>query len=185
MDWRLSCTRCSHFFKIHLHFQVRYFECYYIFHSFCLLNLRKTITQYLIDPLIFFRLSNFAVINDGVLAVAINLSIALLVFWTLIVKRFAIGELPMNYYICLGIDPNKDKGAEYYQSAPKKYNASLILWIFCTLLHIFMWPKIFLYRRKAEKNTEPIELGSFNQDSEKKQNSRRRRHYTQSNSPLR
>ena len=116
---------------------------------------------------------------------AINLSITLVVFWTLIVKRFAIGELPMNYYICLGIDPNKDKGPEYYQSSPKKYNASLILWILCTLLHIFMWPKIFLYRRKAEKNAEPIELGSFNKDSEKKQNGRRRRHHTQSNSPLR
>ena len=130
-------------------------------------------------------MSNFAVINDGVLAVAINLSITLVVFWTLIVKRFAIGELPMNYYICLGIDPNKDKGPEYYQSSPKKYNASLILWILCTLLHIFMWPKIFLYRRKAEKNSEPIELGSFNQDSERRQNGRRRKHHTQSNSPLR
>ena len=153
-------------------------------HSFSLLG-STIISQFIIEPLILFRLSNFAVINDGVLAVAINLSIALLVFWTLIVKRFAIGELPMNYYICLGIDPNKDKGAEYYQSAPKKYNASLILWIFCTLLHIFMWPKIFIYRWKAEKNAEPIELGSFNQDSEKRQNGRRRKHHTQSNSPLR
>ena len=142
------------------------------------------ITKNLINLILIFRLSNFAVINDGVLAVAINLSIGLLVLWTVTVKRFAIGELPIYYYICLGIDPNQGKGPGYYQAAPKKYNASLILWIFCTLLHIFLWPKIFSFRRKAEKNVEPIELGSFNQEN-KNRSSRQRKHLTQPSSPLR
>ena len=138
----------------------------------------------LIQPSSFFRLSNFAVINDGILAVAITLSIGLLATWTTIVKRFAIGELPIFYYICLGIDPNKNKGPGYYQSFEKKYNASLIIWILCSFLHIFMWPKIFLFRRKAEKNVEPIELGSFNQENENQLN-RPKKHPAQSSSPLR
>ena len=110
-----------------------------------------------------YRLSNFAVMNDGIIAVSINLSVALIAIWTTVVKRFSEGTLVLNHYICTGIDPDNEHGGNgNYQSLPKKYNSSLIVVGLCFLLHIVLWPKIFLYKRKAEKKVVPVVLGNLN-----------------------
>ena len=111
----------------------------------------------------FYRLSNFAVINDKVISVSINLSVALIAIWATIIKRFSVGVLPLNYYICTGMDPSKANGIENYQSLSKKYNSSLIVLSVSFLLHLALGPKIFLYKRKAEKRVVPVVLGNFSQ----------------------
>ena len=113
----------------------------------------------------FFRLSNFAVINDGVLAATLNFSITLIGIWATVVKRFSVGEVPLQYYICTGIDPNKGHGPGNYHCSSKKYNASLIVWVFCLFLHIVLMTKIFCFQRKAEKKVRPIELGVLKQNN--------------------
>ena len=96
----------------------------------------------------------------------LNVSIILIATWVTILKRFSPGELPLSYYICTGTDPNKDQGPGYYQCATKKYNASLGIWIFCTVIHIVLAPKIFLFQRKTEKRVESIKLGIFKQSNQ-------------------
>ena len=101
--------------------------------------------------------------NDGIIAASINLSVALIAMWTHVVKRFSEGTLVLNHYICTGIDPDKEHGGiGSYQSLPKKYNSSIIVVSLCFLLHIVLWPKIFLYKRKAEKKVVPVVLGNLN-----------------------
>ena len=95
------------------------------------------------------------------LATVLNMSIALIAIWTSLVKRFTVGEAPLNFYICAGIDPNKGKGEGSYQSHPKKYNASLFLWIGSSILHLVLVTKIFLFQWKSEKKSKPIELGAL------------------------
>ena len=97
------------------------------------------------------------------LATVLNLSIALIAIWTSLVKSFTVGEAPLNYYICAGIDPNKGEGEGTYQSHPKKYNASLFLWIGSSILHLVLVTKIFLFQWKSEKKVKPIELGDLGQ----------------------
>ena len=89
------------------------------------------------------------------------MSAAMIAMWVTIVKRFAVGELPLNHYLCAGIDPNQMQGPGYYQCMPKKYNASLITVIVCFILHIPLVAKIFWFQKQEEKRVEPIELGSF------------------------
>ena len=86
--------------------------------------------------------------------------------WVAVVKRFTPGELPVMYYICAGVDPNENKETGYYQSATKKYNASLIIWISTFILHIILWPKILAFQLKAEKRVRPIELGVFKRENQ-------------------
>ena len=96
----------------------------------------------------------------------LNISITLIAAWVAFLKRFSLGELPLMYYICTGIDPNKGQGPGYYQCTTKKYNASLGVWIFCMIIHIVLGPKIFSFQRKTEKRAEPIELGIFKQPNQ-------------------
>ena len=70
------------------------------------------------------------------------------------------------YYICTGIDPNKDQGPGYYQCTTKKYNASLGIWIVCMIIHIVLGPKIFMFQRRTEKRVASIELGLFKQSNQ-------------------
>ena len=97
------------------------------------------------------------------LATVLNMSIALIATWTSLVKTFSVGEAPMNYYICAGIDPNKGEGEGNYQRHPKKYNATLFLWIGSSILHLVLVTKIFLFQWKAENKVKPIELGDLGQ----------------------
>ena len=110
-----------------------------------------------------FRLSNFAVINDGIIAVSLNLSILFIAIWTTIIKRFSVGILPLNHYICSGINPQENLGTKAYQSMAKKYNSSLIVVSLCFLLHVGLGPKILMFKRRSEKKVEPIILGNLNQ----------------------
>jgi hypothetical protein len=112
----------------------------------------------------FCRLSNFAVINDGLLSRSINLSAAVMAMWVAIVKRFSIGEHPLNHYICAGIDPNNGQGPGHYRCMSKKYNSSVIIVIVCCVLHVALGVKIFWFQRREEKRVKPIELGNFNAD---------------------
>ena len=97
------------------------------------------------------------------LATVLNMSIALIAIWTSLVKRFTVGEAPLNFYICAGIDPNKGEGEGTYQSHPQKYNASLFLLIGSSILHLVLVTKIFLFQWKAENKAKPIELGDLGQ----------------------
>ena len=97
------------------------------------------------------------------LATVLNMSIALIATWTSLVKRFTVGEAPLNYYICAGIDPNKGEGEGTYRSHPQKYNASLFLLIGSSILHLVLVTKIFLFQWKSEKQVRPIELGNLGQ----------------------
>ena len=102
-------------------------------------------------------------INDDVLATVLNMSIVLIATWTSLVKTFTVGEAPLHYYICAGIDPNKGEALGTYQSHPKKYNASLFLVIGSSILHLVLLTKIFLFQWKSEKKVKPIELGDLGQ----------------------
>ena len=81
--------------------------------------------------------------------------------WVTIVKRFSVGEPPINHYLCAGIDPNQMQGPGYYQCMAKEYNASLITVIVCFILHIPLVAKIFWFQKQEEKRVKPIELGIF------------------------
>ena len=92
-----------------------------------------------------------------------NLSILFIAIWTTIIKRFSVGILPLNHYICSGINPQESLGTKAYQSMAKKYNSSLIVVSLCFLLHVGLGPKILMFKRKSEKKVEPIILGNLNQ----------------------
>ena len=132
-----------------------------------------------------FRLSNFAVINDGIIAVSLNLSILFIAIWTTIIKRFSVGILPLNHYICSGINPQENLGTKAYQSMAKKYNSSLIVVSLCFLLHVGLGPKILMFKRKSEKKVEPIILGNLNQQHPHGDNCLEGNNVQKSFSPLR
>ena len=109
------------------------------------------------------RLPNFAVIDEYVMAQAVNASIVVISFWAATVKCLSFGEPPLNYYMCAGIDPNQQNGIGYYQNQVKKYNTSIIIWVASLLLHIVLGIQIFVFERKTEKKDRPLALGGFAQ----------------------
>ena len=109
------------------------------------------------------RLPNFAIIDEYVMAQAVNASIIVISFWAATVKCFSFGAPPLNYYMCAGIDPNQQNGIGYYQNQVKKYNTSIIIWVASLLLHIVLGIQIFIFERKTEKKDKPLELGGFAQ----------------------
>ena len=104
-----------------------------------------------------FKLSNFAVINDDLVAGFLQITILVLSLWIAFVKKLSVGRMPLNYFMCAGKDPS-DEGS---RNGARKYDTLSIIVIISILLHIFASAKIFLYQRKIEQSTKNIELGQI------------------------
>ena len=107
-----------------------------------------------------FHVKNFAVINDDILALILNLSIVVVSIWISMVKRFTPGNLPLSYFLCSGTDPNQGHDDGFYLQTPRKYNTARILLVLTVVLHLIMVPRILYYRIIVERKNEVIELGS-------------------------
>ena len=106
-----------------------------------------------------FKLSNFAVVNDDLIATFLHLTILLLSLWITTVKRMSVGRPPLNYFICIGKNPNEVNVEDEPETIPRQYLSPEILCGVSFFLHLFAFTKIFLYQRKVEQMTQNIELG--------------------------
>jgi CDP-diglyceride synthetase len=91
---------------------------------------------------------------------ALNISILLISIWVAIVKRFSPGNLPLNYFLCSGLNPDQNHEEGYYLQAPKKYNTGRIILVLSFFLHLMMLPRIIYYQMVKEKNEQSIQLGT-------------------------
>ena len=110
-----------------------------------------------------FKLSNFAVVNDDLLATFLQMTIVFLSLWVNMVKRMSLGRMPLNYFMCAGKNPYGETDNEASELEDEKFPTSLILVATSFILNIFALVKIFLYQRKVEKTTQSIGLGKMNQ----------------------
>ena len=115
----------------------------------------------LLRHIFIFKLSNFAVVNDDLIARFLNLSIVALSFWISIVKRFSSGSMPLNFHMCAGTIPNAKMEKEKEEHNNGKFNTTQILLCVSIILYAFILTKIFLYERKMEKKTQNINLGTI------------------------
>ena len=120
-----------------------------------------------------FKLSNFAVVNDDLIATFLNLGIMALSFWNSVVKRISIGVMPVNYHMCAGTNPYEKLGKLNANNTNGKFNTVQILLYLSLLLHLFVFTKIFLYERKMEKKTGNINLGRIQRVEQENPNQRR------------
>ena len=104
-----------------------------------------------------FKLSNFAVIKDDLIAGFLQITILIMSLWMALVKRISVGRMPLNYYMCSGRDPTSDE--EIPGKVAKKYDTLSLLVIISFIVWVFAAAKIFLYQRKIEQSTRNIELG--------------------------
>ena len=126
-----------------------------------------------------FSLKNFAVICDDVLAMFFNLAILLIAIWGSFVKRVTPGNLPINYYLCSGKDPNEDGGDGHYLNTPQKYNTGRIIIAMSFLLHVVLVPRVLYYQLKTVRDQQPLQLGTLenegsNQNSDGPRSTRKR-----------
>ena len=67
-----------------------------------------------------FKLSNFAVINDDLVAGFLQITVLVLSCWMALVKRVSVGRMPLNYYMCTGKDPTD--GDDVPKKVTRKYD---------------------------------------------------------------
>ena len=108
-----------------------------------------------------FKLSNFAVVNDALLARTLQVTTVVLGLWLATVKKMSFGKMPLFYYMCTGKDPSLEYGRDRSVNNVPKYDTFAILVVVSVILNIFALAKIFLYQRQMEKRTQKIELGHF------------------------
>ena len=108
-----------------------------------------------------FKLSNFAVVKDDLIARFLNLSIVVLSVWITVVKRISSGLMPLSYHMCAGTNPSTQKETMGHDLNIGKFNTTQILMCISILLHAFILTKIFLYERKMEKKIHRINLGTI------------------------
>ena len=107
-----------------------------------------------------FSFKNFAIINDDLLARFFSLSILLVALWTSLVKRVTPGNLPLNYYLCTGLNPSGKDGKEgSFLDTPQKYNTGRIVMITSFLLHLVTVPRIVYYQLVTVRTERPLRLG--------------------------
>jgi hypothetical protein len=111
-----------------------------------------------------FTWKNFAVISDDVLAKLFNLSILLVAIWAAFVKRITPGNLPLNYYLCCGIDPNGGFPEGHFLDTPQKYNTGRIIVCITFLLHLITIPRILYYQLVTMRQEQPLQLGVLNSE---------------------
>ena len=98
-------------------------------------------------------------INDDVLARIFNLSVLFVATWASIVKRFTPGQLPINYYLCCGKDPNEGNHDNRSDDTFQKYNTGRMIVITSILLHLMAIPRIAYYQLITASNEKPHQLG--------------------------
>ena len=103
-----------------------------------------------------FKHSNFAVINDDLLAVFFQITILVVGVWMAILKRMSIGKLPLNYYMCCGKNPSAESSSEI-----KKFDTFGIVVILSFVMHIYAQTKIFFYQKGIENINQNISLGQM------------------------
>ena len=112
--------------------------------------------------LFIFKWTRISVFNDDLMALFLQLSIMTLSLWMTFVKLVSVGEMPLNYFMCVGKHPNDQKKAQSSSSMTKKYDTTALLVIASFLLHVFAAIRIFKYQRQLEKRTKNIEIGRMN-----------------------
>ena len=112
-----------------------------------------------------FVLKNFAVINDDILTKMVSRSILFVAIWAAIVKRMAPGKLPLNFYLCSGVNPNEDEEEGSFLGAAQKYNTGRIILVSSVILHLIMTPRIMYYQYSTVKVEQPIQLGTIENDN--------------------
>ena len=113
----------------------------------------------LLRYLFVFKFSNFTVVRDDMVATFLQVTILLLSLWMTTVKMMSVGKMPLNYFMCLGKDPNEDHSAEPLKSIINKFDTTGILAVVSLPLNLVAFLKIFLYQRQTERRTQKIELG--------------------------
>ena len=108
-----------------------------------------------------FRIKNFAIIDDDLLAMSINLSIPIISIWIAIVRRFTPGRLPLYYYLCSGLDPNEGNGNGSYLAKFPKYNVGRIVVVVSFFLHLVMLPRFLHYQLVTRRKDQPVRLGNL------------------------
>ena len=103
-----------------------------------------------------------ATVNDNLIACFLQFTILLASLWTAGVKKMSTGRMPLNYFMCAGMNP--DSGIEGKRHT--KLDTLSILVIVSFVLHVFVFSKIFLYQRKMEKKMMRIQLGCINSREE-------------------
>ena len=109
-----------------------------------------------------FKWTGFAVINDDLIAKFLQLTIALVGLWMSVVKRMSVGRMPLNYFMCAGINPQGEKYKNISDFNSKKFDTTGLFVSVSYVLHILVSAKIFLYQRKMEKKMKRIKLGIIN-----------------------
>jgi hypothetical protein len=72
-----------------------------------------------------FKLSNFAVVNDDLLATFLQMTIVLLSLWMTVVRFMGVGRMPLLYFMCAGKNPNGENDTEASASIFEKFNTTL------------------------------------------------------------
>jgi hypothetical protein len=107
-------------------------------------------------------LSNFAVVNDDLVATFLQVTILLTGLWMTAVKRMSVGRMPLNFFMCSGNNPDGDIGVHTPNAIIRKFDTLGILVVISFVLNMFVSVKIYLYQRKMERRTRNIELGRIN-----------------------
>ena len=121
--------------------------------SDCIILLRYTFV---------FKWAKVAAVNDDLIARIFQVTILLLSFWTTAVKKMSVGQMPLNYFMCAGKNPNEDHINKSSASIHGKFDSVSILIGLSLVLHVFVYAKIFLYQRKIERKIQSIQLGCIN-----------------------
>ena len=119
--------------------------------------------------LFIFKLKNFAVICDDVLARIFNSSIIIVSFWAAFVKRVTPGKMPMVFYLCAGKDPNNDGVEGQFINATSKYNTGRVIVAISAFLHLLLIPRILYYQLVTLKHQQPLKLGILNNEPDNRQ----------------
>ena len=109
-----------------------------------------------------FNWKSFAVVNDDLITCFLQLTILVVGLWISVVKRFSLGKMSMNYFMCAGINPDGENANNNSEVIPKKFDTCGLLICISFVLHIFVFAKIFLYQREMERKMIKIKLGSIN-----------------------
>ena len=103
-----------------------------------------------------FKWKGLVVVNDDMITCFLQLTILIGGLWIAAVKRLSLGRMPLNYFMCTGMNPNEINKSEL---VPKKYDTSGLLVCVSFVLHILVFAKIFMYQREMEKKLSSIKLG--------------------------
>ena len=172
VSWLVICYICFAYIPEGIRYLSGPFNATYCDALFCLKNFFTLCVVLTLDLIIIlryifiFKLSNFAVLDDDLIATCLQISILVLSFWSTMVKRLSVGKMPLNYFLCAGKDPNERPNTKSsLQEASGKFDTTVILCCLSFILHIFVHVKIFLYQRKVEHNEKNIEVGRIGDET--------------------